>query len=664
MSNDQAFPALRLSVMRWLLRANRIAVEARHQVDLSRSFDIGHYIDHSSDVTAIGIPALDHYLYYGSKEGRNPHPLFACRFYLERYPDVRKAGIEPFVHYLVYGWKEGRDPHPAFCGQYYLAQAPSLLRGSMSPISHYLRSGWKLNLAPHPLFDGGRYLASAPDVRVAGMNPLLHYLFHGREEGRRIYPSSADPGQFRESCVAFRAFLASTRNCRPRCQLGPRQVLSLDNPKYVVRESALLDGANPSQMQAPAAAPAEEPIDVIVPCYGGVDETARCFESLLASGGRTPMELIAIDDASPEPALSNYLQHLAIEGRITLIRSKKNRGFVSSVNAGLALHPLRDVVVLNSDTIVSKGWVDRLTRAAYSVPNAATVTPLSNNATICSYPAFGRENSLPAGLGVDSIDRLAAEVNRGRMVEIPTAVGFCMFIRRTCLNDIGFFDASAFGRGYGEENDFCMRATRRGWSHWLALDLFVFHFGGASFLAESADLQAEASKTILARYPEYGQLVARHVELNPAAPSRIALTAAIYRSSGKPVVLLVTHAGSAAIEAQVFDCQFHLGPDALTLFLRPTGPCQVTLSVPGHVEDFLFQCDRQGVQELANLLRLFGLTHVHVHIKAAHTTDLYPIIDALNVPVINSAFDNCSAQLFVNRNSEANSYCQDPHGPA
>src|SRR5439155_9965202 len=135
----------------------------------------------------------------------------------------------------------------------------------------------------------------------------------------------------------------------------------------------------------------------------------------------------------------------------------RNLGFVQSVNRGMALHPDRDVVLLNSDTEVANDWLDRLARAAYSDANVATATPFSNNATICSYPFEGWTGGVPGMLGLAGLDRLFASTNAGRLVDMPTAVGFCMCIRRACLDQVGLFDAARFGRGDGEENDFSLR---------------------------------------------------------------------------------------------------------------------------------------------------------------------------------------------------------------
>src|SRR5262249_39452413 len=156
-----------------------------------------------------------------------------------------------------------------------------------------------------------------------------------------------------------------------------------------------------------------------------------------------------------------------------------------------------DVVLLNSDTEVANDWLDRLHACAASDAKIATVTPFSNNATICSYPFHGWQGSVPGTLGLAELDRVFARANAGRVVDLPTAVGFCMYIRRPALDALGLFDAERYGRGYGEENDFCMRAAKVGWRNVLAGDVFVYHEGSVSFSVERFALQAAATKALV-----------------------------------------------------------------------------------------------------------------------------------------------------------------------
>ncbi|MBL8513411.1 MAG: glycosyltransferase, partial [Betaproteobacteria bacterium] len=140
------------------------------------------------------------------------------------------------------------------------------------------------------------------------------------------------------------------------------------------------------------------PIDVIIPVYRGLRETRRCIESVLAATCSTPNHIVVVDDSSPEPAISAWLDGLARDGRIELLRNTENVGFVKSVNRAMALHQDRDAVLLNSDTEVADGWLDRLAGCAERHADAASVCPFSNNATLASYPRIGEINSLPAGL--------------------------------------------------------------------------------------------------------------------------------------------------------------------------------------------------------------------------------------------------------------------------
>jgi len=267
-------------------------------------------------------------------------------------------------------------------------------------------------------------------------------------------------------------------------------------------------------------------IDVIIPVYRGLLQTRRCIDSVLRAQQATPFEVVAVDDASPDPEISRQLRELAGQGRITLLANESNLGFVHSVNRGMALHPERDVVLLNSDTEVANDWLDRLRRCACGQPDVGTVTPFSNSATICSYPFEGWTKGVPGTLGLAALDRLFATANAGRTVELPTAVGFCMYIRRACLDRVGLFDAGRFGRGYGEENDFCMRAAGAGWRSVLAGDVFVYHEGAVSFSEERSVLTENAGKALADLHPDYVRKVREFVVRDPASALRSAVDGA------------------------------------------------------------------------------------------------------------------------------------------
>ena len=264
-------------------------------------------------------------------------------------------------------------------------------------------------------------------------------------------------------------------------------------------------------------------IDVVIPVYRGLAQTRRCVESVLAARQKAPFEVVVVDDATPEPEIARWLDTLAAAGRVTLLRNAANAGFVHSVNRGMSLNGDRDVVLLNSDTEVANDWLDRLQACARSDAKIATVTPFSNNATICSYPFEGWQGKVPGTLGLAELDRVFAVTNARRVVDLPTAVGFCMYVRRDALVAVGLFDPERYGRGYGEENDFCMRAGKAGWRNVLAGDVFVYHEGSVSFSDERFALQAAAGKVLVEQHPDYPAKVHEYLVADPAHALRCAV---------------------------------------------------------------------------------------------------------------------------------------------
>lgn len=270
-----------------------------------------------------------------------------------------------------------------------------------------------------------------------------------------------------------------------------------------------------------------------------MEVTRRCLHSVIAAPVETDYELVVVDDASPDESLARWLDEQAARGEFTLLRNERNLGFVASVNRGMRLHPERDVVLLNSDTEVAGNWLDRLLRCAYSDDRVATATPFSNNATICSYPYDGWTGGTPGHLGLAALDAVFSAAHAGVSVELPTAVGFCMLIRRTCLDEIGLFDEIAFGRGYGEENDFSLRAAKAGWRNLLCADTFVHHAGGVSFGPERNERMRDAARALLAKHPDYDLRVGAFIAADPVRPLRDAIDRARASSSTEEALAML-----------------------------------------------------------------------------------------------------------------------------
>lgn len=366
------------------------------------------------------------------------------------------------------------------------------------------------------------------------------------------------------------------------------------------------------------------PIDVIVPVYRGLQDVIDCLNSVHRSVNQTAYELIVIDDCSPEASVSDYLAACAAQGKFTLLVNEENLGFVATVNRGMALHPERDVLLLNSDTIVANDWLDRITRAAYADDKVGTVTPFSNNATVCSYPQFCQDNVLPNHTPLETLDHLFALANSGQAVDLPTGVGFCMYIRRACLDSIGYFDVETFGKGYGEENDFCQRALKNGWKNRFALDTFVQHTGNVSFGDEHNELKHGALAKLIKHHPHYERDVHRHIADDPARPARVKAWLTSLVAGTLPIVIHVCHNRGGGTLRFVNELSQDIAKQYYSLILMPSKrkPGALVLTAPHtsqngvameESEYSLYVSAQKGTEDLLELLSCLPLAGFHFH---------------------------------------------------
>ncbi len=403
---------------------------------------------------------------------------------------LRHAGLASSTATILPGWTERLCiRHGLARGsvdvEHYQRVAGKAFSSPAAATLHYLTVGSARDWSPRAGFSPARYRRLNQDVELAGYEPFAHWLRFGEEEGR-----GADV---------------------------PPDPLPVDLGR-------LLSHRPPDAKRAK--------VDVVMPVYGSRGFVLQAIDSVLMAVTKEAYELVVVDDASPDPVLRVELEALAGAGLITLLVNERNLGFVKSVNRGFAVHPDRDVVLLNSDTKVFGNWLDRL-MAALRTARTATATPLSNAATILSYPATLGDNRLLPDARVAHWDGLCAALD-APLVEIPTGVGFCMALSRACLDQIGAFDSERFGRGYGEENDFCLRATSAGWRHVAATGLFVWHRGGASFGAEREALIAAAQATIEQLHPGYAETVGRFIRRDPLHATRRALDMARIERDPRP----------------------------------------------------------------------------------------------------------------------------------
>jgi len=262
-------------------------------------------------------------------------------------------------------------------------------------------------------------------------------------------------------------------------------------------------------------------VDVLVPVYNSAAQTLVCLMSLINAQprNRTPYEIIVLDDASQDPALVACLGDLARSGRITWIKRPSNLGFIRNVNRGMTLHTDRDVVWLNSDARVTGNWLDRLNQVAYLSPRIASVTPFSNNGELMSFPAMRQAYPMPSLAAQQSFDDLLVDLDLPAR-EIVVGCGFCFYVKRSALDDVGALDEITLIRGYGEETDWCFRAQSLGWRHMGATNVFVAHAGGLSFGGSKRWLASRNNAVIKRRYPFATQAYERFVSSDSLQDAR------------------------------------------------------------------------------------------------------------------------------------------------
>ncbi|MCP8688669.1 glycosyltransferase [Marinobacterium sedimentorum] len=593
-------------------------------------FDADYYIENNPDVAGSGISPMRHYAIYGDREGRTPSAIFDPNYYRSR-AEGRTKHVNALLHYLYVGRYKRISPSPWFDVNYYLSQNKDVARSGYEPLKHYLSFGGLEGRSPNPQFDGSFYLRENPEVVQARLNPLLHYLLVGRKEGIPTRP---------------------LKNYEP----------TISTPVIDINSDECWEEINRSRF---ASVPE---VDVVIPVYRDMTLTLRCIHSVLISLNKTPYELIVINDSSPEPELVSILKNLAAKGLFTLLHNADNKGFVETVNRGMKLHLNRDVVLVNSDTEVYNNWLDRLRNAALD-KRVASVTPLSNNATICSYPRFLHDNPYPLETPYATLDSIAAQINCGLSAEAPTAVGFCMYISRGALDEIGFFDEKTFGKGYGEENDWCQRAIALGWKNLITTDTYVRHFGSASFQGEKGKRVENAMKIINRLYPGYNRDVQRFIQDDPLKIARRNLDWARLKSYKRNEnVLIVCHNRGGGAERHVQeDAQMFGEQGKGVFFLRPErgSPEKVRLGHPACRQLLnmpLF--DLADTESLSRALAELGISVIHSHglvdLTAEAPDHLLALVQYLEIPLHVDIHDYKVVCPRINLISANDQYCGEP----
>ena len=385
---------------------------------------------------------------------------------------------------------------------------------------------------------------------------------------------------------------------------------------------------------------------IVIPVHNGGDTALACLTSVLAT---IPAEarVIVVDDGSSDPAVIAELNGLRRRRAIRLIRHPAPLGFSAAANAGIRAASGRDIVLLNSDTLVPPGWFGRLRAAAYSSPGIGTVSPFSSHAGIAGYPGSLGATPVPDQATTDRLDRLAERANGGSATDIPVAAGLCLYLRRDCLNVTGAFRADLFAGGHGEKSDFCLRARRLGWRNVALTGLFAGHLGasphseGAPINNAAQHLQKRNGRIVEQLHPGHDALIARFVADDVLADARRRIDLLGWRERGRTwrkAAILITHTSGGGVEQRLrLSVASHTANGHRPIILRPAEAAggkpaiAVQDGLSGDFPNLVFAMPEE-LPALLKLLRAARPDCIEAHHFADYSACIYQLVTELGVP--------------------------------
>lgn len=419
-------------------------------------------------------------------------------------------------------------------------------------------------------------------------------------------------------------------------------------------------------------------IDVIIPIYNAYEYVIECVNSLYRYTDIKNFHLYLIDDCSPDQRIQEYLNSIDKSlPNLNILYNEENLGFVGTVNKGMKCSK-HDVILLNSDTEVTPNWLNKMIKAAYSDTNIATVTALTNSGTICSVPNFCEDNKLPKEY--EFLDEYANDIEHHALAlypEAPTGVGFCMYIKRSVIDEIGYFDEEHFGKGYGEENDFCCRCIEHGYKNIIDDTTFIYHKGSASFSGKKAEYSANNSIILGELYPYYFNDVARFIEANPLLPVQEMVKLQIILKKRKKNILYLLHNDFiegrnhpyGGTEIHVRDLiegmkeehnAFVLTPHENFLYLDIFAGDYIN-TMRFELKNAIQMCETHNHEYqniMSAVLNYFNIQLLHIHHFKGHTFDSVYLAKEMNIPVFYTIHDYSCLCPRINLLYDGDVYCR------
>ena len=416
--------------------------------------------------------------------------------------------------------------------------------------------------------------------------------------------------------------------------------------------------------------------DIIIPIYNAYDCLKSCIDSVIKNTNLDENRLILINDKSTDDRVLPLLKEYSNDESIILLENRENLGFVKTVNKGMKYSKENDVLLLNSDTEVTSNWLKKIKNCAYSSENIGTVTPLSNNATLASVPEPFVPNDIPQGYSLEQMSKLVEESSYNEPLEIPTGHGFCIFIKRDVLDVVGYFDDEAFGKGYGEENDFCFRCLDMGYKNVLCDNTYILHKESRSFKDDKKELIENGLRVIQDKYPEYKDRLDLWCSKKTVSYLGNNISLNLGAKNDKPNVLVVIHDWK--------DVKNHLGGTTLHAWdiiskLRSEFNFHVFAPEDGNFKVYSYWANNNaetevkfpGVSQFSvlsfhnyeykdlvkKIIDIFNINIIHVHHLIGHYFDLFDVAKEENIYSIITLHDYYTVCPRINKLYNNEVYC-------
>ena len=418
--------------------------------------------------------------------------------------------------------------------------------------------------------------------------------------------------------------------------------------------------------------------DIIIPIYNAYECVIECVDSVVKNTDLKNNRLILINDKSPDERISKLLKDYRKKYKdFIILENQENKGFVGTVNIGMQQSKTNDVLLLNSDTVVTPHWIDNIKKCAYSGEKIATVTPLSNNATMASVPIPFNKNELPDGITIDDMAKIVEENSFLDYPDLPTGHGFCLYIKREVLDKLGYFDEDTFGKGYGEENDFCFRCLDIGYRNLLCDNAYVYHKESQSFSESKIALMKSGGEKLEKRYPTYTKRLNEWCRGLPIRYIGNNVGFAMREKTKKHNILIIIHDWN--------DIENHLGGTTLHVFdiisklrnkynFHVLAPIDNTyrltsywtnsesvLNFPHFYDSRTYQFYNNDYKKMVNdIVQDFAIDCVHIHHMKNHYFDLIDIIKDNNLKTYLSLHDFYCVCPLINKMYCNSAYCGNP----